>query len=90
MEGIESLDDDDLDLVEWKCHNVMDLSLYFRSLLIRNENEIKYLIDLYEKTKEKNKEWSGGPVNREFDNYFIGKYKPSLRRCTTKTHQNHL
>ncbi len=78
----ESVDDDDLDLARMEMSQCDGfISFYFRSLLIRNENEIKYLIDLYEKTKEKNKEWSGGPVNREFDNYFIGKYKPSLSRA---------
>jgi hypothetical protein len=77
----ESLDDDDLDLARMEMSQCDGfISFYFRSLLIRNEKEIKYLIDLYKKTKEKNKEWSGGPVNREFDNYFIGKYKPSLSR----------
>ncbi len=77
----ESVDDDDIDLARLEMSQCDGfLSFYFRSLLIKNENEIQELLSLYEKMKLKYKEWSGGPVNKEFDNLFMKRYKPSLNR----------
>jgi len=78
----ESIDDDDLDLARMEMSQCDGfLSFYFRSFQIKNEEEIKELISLYEGMKAKHKEWSGGPVNREFDNLFLNRYKPSLTRA---------
>ena len=38
-------------------------------------DEAKSLIEIYNNTYKKNKEWSGGPVNDTFINYFSNKYK---------------
>ena len=54
------------------------ISFEYRDILIKDKKDIKYLIEYYNKTYNENNEWSGGPVNREFDNYFIDKYKEVL------------
>jgi hypothetical protein len=42
--------------------------------MITDTSEIKDLIQEYNRTYNKNNEWSGGPVNIEFINYFYEKY----------------
>ena len=73
-------DDDDSDVMaryqifSGECF----ISFYFRDILIKNKEEISNLISIYNKLSKKDNEWSGGPVSRSFDDYFIKKYKPIL------------
>jgi hypothetical protein len=52
------------------------LAFYYRRLFIKND--IRGLIDKYKESYKKSGEWGGGPVNREFDEYFKRRYKEDL------------
>lgn len=51
------------------------IAFEYRDILIKDIKDIKDLIEYYNKTYNENGEWFGGPVNKEFDTYFINKYK---------------
>lgn len=54
------------------------VSFSYRDLLIKDKNEILELIKVYNKLSKEDDEWVGGPVSKQFDKYFIDKYKPIL------------
>lgn len=72
--------DDDVDTMAF--YQLFDSDFFiafeYRDILIKDIKDIKDLIEYYNKTYNENNEWSGGPVNKDFDNYFIDKYKKIL------------
>lgn len=54
------------------------IAFNYRKILIKDIEEIKNLISIYNETYISEKEWSGGPINRKFDDFFINKYKKVL------------
>jgi hypothetical protein len=76
----ESKEHDDADTMAF--YQLFDSEFFiafeYRDILIKDIKDIKDLIEYYNKTYNENDEWSGGPVNKEFDTYFIDKYKKIL------------
>lgn len=71
----ESIEEDDLDVIRLefdKCIGV--IGFYFRDLLIIGK-EKESITDFYIKTRDLSGEWGGGPVNKEFDDYFKHMYQ---------------
>jgi hypothetical protein len=51
------------------------VSFAFDNNLIKDIDQINELIDVYKKTSIRNNEWGGGPINKEFVDYFAKKYQ---------------
>lgn len=76
FESIEDIEDDYDIMARYQIFSSeCFVSFYYRSILIRDKNEISNLIKTYNDENKKSKEWLGGPVNRNFDEYFFNKYK---------------
>lgn len=68
-------DDDSESLARFKVfESNAQLGFSFGKKLITDKSEINDLIKEYNRTYNKNNEWSGGPVNTEFIEYFREKY----------------
>lgn len=52
----------------------------FGGCLITNPKEMGELVDMYNKTYKSEGEWSGGPTNSKFINYFTKKYESTKLR----------
>lgn len=53
-------------------------AFHFCETTVTNMTDIKKLIKIYNETYIKNKDWDGGPVNKEFLNFYIDRY-PYIR-----------
>lgn len=80
----ESNDDADTmaryQLFEANC----EMAFEFDKGLTTDINEIKMFIEKYNETVVKSGQWMGGPVNREFVNFWNEYYKADRRPATTK------
>jgi hypothetical protein len=70
----ESIDEDDLDLARFEFDKAKGfVAFQYRDFLIKGK-DMDHLLNYYIETRDKNGEWGGGPVNKEFDKYFLKKY----------------
>ena len=76
---IEDSDDDDYLAKYYIFGSECRIAFSFHDLFIFDKQEINELILKYNDTYIINNEWGGGPVNKEFLNYFFDKYNNIFR-----------
>ena len=73
----ENIDIDDADTMARYQIFDGDISIGFDFYDMIIKDNVSELISYYNKTYNENDEWGGGPVNKEFTNFFKEKYNPS-------------